>query len=180
MNSEDYPGWIRGFDILVGFVLVLIGFYVLIGGTFTEALILNFFAIGLLLVGVIRTVKGFMMPNLQRVSKVIKILLGIGIIGLSVGVILFPALAITTLIILVALALMMSGMSRMVVGYMEKELAAWARGMYIVAGLVTFSIGFIAGIFPTFGFLILSLMISLAIIFLGVVRILSGISGELR
>ncbi|MDF1538745.1 MAG: hypothetical protein P1Q69_07570 [Candidatus Thorarchaeota archaeon] len=180
MSSLDYSREIRVFDVIIGFILVAIGVYVTIGGVFTEALILTFFAVGLLFIGVIRTVKGVMMSNLARVSKIVKILLGIGIIGVSVGIIIFPTLAISTLIILIALALMMSGMSRAVVGYMEKELAIWARGLYVVAGLLTFAIGFIAAVFPTFGFLILSLMISLAIIFLGVVRILSGISGELR
>ena len=172
--------WVRGLDLVLGLVIVGIGFYFMVFSSYATTLILSFFAIGLLFIGIVRTVKSITMTDMSKGPRFAKLLFGLLIIGLSALVILLPTLALSVLILLVALSLMMSGMSRLVIGYMEKELAMWARGLYIIVGLVAFCVGFIAGVFPNFGYEILVLLISATLIFMGAVRITSGVTGELR
>ena len=180
MSQNGYSTFIRAIDVIIGLVLVGLSIYLISDASFAESFIVNAFAIGILLVGLIRTIKGFLMKDLVGHARLTKLILGLAIIGIGIIVLLLPAIAISTLTLLLAVGIMAAGISRIIVGYLEKDLVNWARGLYILVGILVFVLGFIAGVFPIFGFFVLTVMISTAFIALGFVRIISGITGEIR
>ena len=84
------------------------------------------------------------------------------------------------MITLVGVGVMLTGLTRMVVAYRETDLVIWARALYILVGFVALCIGFIAAVILTFGFFVLTVLISTAFVFMGVIRIVSGATGHLK
>ncbi len=180
MASEYYPDWSRGLDVVIGLVIVVVSLWIVIDSSLAQRTVILTIAIALAVVGIVRIVKSVFMRRIDAKSRMTKGAVGVAAILLSMGVILFPDLAVTFLVTLVTFAIMLMGLSRIIVGQIEKELASWARGLYIVGGAITFGFGFLAAVFPGLGFFTLILLLSAAMITVGIIRIVSGITGELR
>ena len=180
MNSEAYPWWIRAIDIVIGLAIIIASIWIVLDSNLAQRAVVLSLSLVLLALGIIRFAKSIFIRELEQVSRIIKGAIGIISIVLSMAVVLFPDLAITFVVTLITFGIMFTGISRLIVGYMEKELATWARALYIVGGIITFGFGFIAAVFPSLGFFTLILLLSAAMITLGVIRIVSGITGELR
>ena len=180
MSLEYYPSWSRGLDVIIGLVIVVISVWIVVDPALAERTIVLAIAVALAIVGVVRITKSIFMKRIDNKARFIKGAVGVAATLLAMGVILFPDLAITFLVTLVTFAIMLMGLSRIIVGQIEKELASWARALYMVGGAIAFAFGFLAAVFPGLGFYTLVLLLSAAMITVGVIRIVSGITGELR
>jgi uncharacterized membrane protein HdeD (DUF308 family) len=180
MSSEFYPSWSRGLDVAIGLVVVLVGLWMVIDPTLAQRTIILTIAIALAVVGIVRIVKSIFMKQIDTRSRITKGSVGVAATLISFGVVLFPDLTITVLVTMVTFAIMLMGMSRIIVGYLEKELATWTRVLYMVGGIIAFGFGFLAAVVPGLGFYTSILLVSAAMITVGVIRIVSGITGELR
>jgi len=178
--SEYYPSWSRGIDVVIGLVIVVVSLWIIIDPNLAQRTIVLTMAIALAVVGLVRIIKSIFMKRLDTKARMTKGTVGIVATLLSMGVVLLPDLAITFLVTLMTFAIMLMGLSRVIVGQIEKELASWARSLYIGGGIITFSFGFLAAVFPGLGFFTLILLLSAAMITVGVIRIVSGLTGELR
>nr|KXH71740.1 MAG: hypothetical protein AM325_02580 [Candidatus Thorarchaeota archaeon SMTZ1-45] len=179
MSLEGYPNWIRGIDVFIGLVTIIVGAWILLSPDLVEATLVLAMAIGLFLIGVVRFGKGITMSGLTMTSRAMKILSGIGAIVLSILSFIFSSLTIVALISLLTFAIMILGISRIVVGYNEKTLSAWVRWMNILGGGIVFFFGFFAAILSGLGFFTLRLLISCAFMVLGLIRIAAASKGEL-
>ncbi|MBY8998775.1 MAG: DUF308 domain-containing protein [Candidatus Thorarchaeota archaeon] len=179
MSLEEYPQWIRGIDVFIGLVTVLVGAWVLFSPDLVEATLVVSVAIGLFLIGVVRFGKGISLNGLAMSSRVMKIASGIGAIVLSLLSFVFSSLTVTFLITLLTFAIMLVGLSRIVVGYGEKESSTWLRWTNIIGGGVVFFFGFFAAIFSGLGFFTLRLMLSCVFIVLGLIRIAAASKSEM-
>ncbi|MFX0055296.1 MAG: DUF308 domain-containing protein [Promethearchaeota archaeon] len=180
MSSEYYPSWSRWLDLVIGVAILVVSLWIVIDSTLTQRTIILTIAIALLIVGFVRIIKSIFMKRIDTRSRITKGTVGVAAVLISVGVVLFPGLAITFLVTMMTFAIMLMGMSRVIVGYLERELATWARALYMIGGAIAFGFGFLAALFPGLGFYTLILLISAAMITVGVIRIASGITGELR
>ena len=180
MSLEYYPKWSRGLDVIIGLIIVVVSLWIVIDPTLAERTIIVTIAIALAVVGIVRITKSVFMKQIDTKSRITKGTVGLAATLISFGVVLFPDLAITFLVTMVTFAIMLMGISRIVVGQLEKELATWARALYIVGGAIAFGFGFFAVVFPGLGFYTLILLLASAMITVGVIRIVSGITGELR
>lgn len=180
MSSELYPSWSRGLDVVIGLFIVVVSLWLVIDPTLAQGTIVLMIAIALAVVGIVRVVKSIFMRQIDTKARITKGAVGLAATLISFGVVIFPDLAITFLVTMVTFAIMLMGMSRIIVGYLEKELATWARALYIVGGAIAFGFGFLAALFPGLGFYTLILLLSAAMITVGVIRIVSGVTGELR
>ena len=179
MSDDTYPKWIQGVDIISGLITVLVGAWILFSPTLAEATLILFMALGLLVIGFVRVGKGIGISELKTTSRAMKVLSGLGAIILSVVALLFSDLAIVFLVGLLAFAIMLAGMSRIVVGYGEDSMPSWLKLVNIVGGGIVFLFGFIAAIITDLGFFTLRVMISGVFFVLGFVRIAAASRGEL-
>lgn len=180
MASEYYPSWSRGLDVIIGLFIVVVSLWIVIDSTLAERTIILTIAIALAVVGVVRITKSVFMKQIDTKSRITKGTVGVAATIISIGVLLFPDLAITFLVTMITFAIMLMGLSRIIVGQIEKELAPWARALYIVGGAIAFCFGFLAAVFPGLGFFTLILLLSAAMMTVGIIRIVSGVTGELR
>ena len=179
MSLDEYPNWIRGLDVFIGLVTVLVGAWVLFSPDLVEATLVITVAFGLFLIGVVRFGKGISISGLTMSSRAMKIISGIGAIGLSLLSFVFSSLTVTFLITLLTFAIILAGLSRIVVGYGEKSSSTWMRWTNILGGGIVFFFGFFAAIFSGLGFFTLRLALSLVFIVLGIVRIVAASKGEI-
>lgn len=180
MTSEYYPSWSRALDLVIGLVIIVVSLWIVIDPSLAQRTIILTIAIALAVVGIVRIVKSLFMKRIDARARATKAAVGVAATLISMSVLLFPDLAITFLVTMVSFAIMLMGLSRMIVGQLEKELAPWARALYIVGGAIAFGFGFLAAVFPGLGFYTLILLLSAAMITVGAIRIVSGITGELR
>lgn len=180
MSNEEMPIFVRVMDLIVGLILIALGFWITFNTSLAQTTIIWGMAIGLIFLGFVRIAKSLILKELGSPAKIVKILVGIAIIVIGVSVLLFQALAISILILLITSAIMLAGASRVVVGFTETDLIKWARALYIIVGLFATFFGLFAAIIPELGFITLVLMIAVALIALGILRIIAGISGEIR
>ncbi|MHA2380214.1 MAG: DUF308 domain-containing protein [Candidatus Thorarchaeota archaeon] len=180
MSSDLYPGWLRGLDVVVGLAILVISVWIVIDVSLAERTIVLAISIALLVVGLVRFAKSLLMTRLDTKTRATKGIVGVAVILLSMAAVLFPDLTVTFLVTMMTFAIMLMGMSRVIVGYVEVELAKWARVLYIAGGVVIFGFGFLAALFPGVGFLTLVLLLSAAMMTVGIIRIVSGVTGELR
>jgi uncharacterized membrane protein HdeD (DUF308 family) len=180
MSSILHPKWSRALDVIIGVAVLIVSVWIIIDVSLAERTIVLAISIALLVVGLVRFTKSFLMTQLDTKARITKGTVGIAVVLLSMAAVLFPDLTITFLVTMMTFAVMLVGMSRIIVGYVESELAKWARALYIVGGVVIFCFGFLAALFPTVGFYTLVLLLSAAMMTVGIIRVVSGITGELR
>jgi len=180
MSSSLYPGWLRGLDVIVGLAMLVVSMWIVIDVSLAERTIVLAISIALLVVGLVRFAKSLLMTRLDTRARITKGIVGILVILLSMAAVLLPDLTVLFLVTMMTFAIMLMGLSRIIVGYVESELARWARALYISGGVVIFSFGFLAALFPGVGFYTLILLLSAAMITVGIIRIVSGVTGELR
>ena len=179
MAEEMYSNWIRGIDVLIGLVTVLLGFWILFSPDLVEATLVITMALGLFLIGVIRFGKGIVVSELTVTSRVLKILSGIVAIALSLLSFVFSSLTVLVLITILSFAIMLIGGSRIIVGQSEKGLPAWIRIMNIAGGGIVFLFGLFSAIFTDLGFFNLRLMLATVFVVLGLIRISAASKGEM-
>jgi len=180
MSSDPYPGWLRGLDVMVGLAILVISVWIVIDVSLAERTIVLAISIALLVGGLVRFAKSLLMTRLDTRARFTKGIVGLAVILLSMAAVLFPDLTVAFLVSMMTFAVMLMGMSRIIVGYIESELANWARVLYVIGGVVVFGFGFLAAVFPVVGFYTLVLLLSAAMITVATIRIVSGVTGELR
>ena len=180
MRSSIHPKLSRILDVIIGFTLLIVSVWIIIDVSLAERTIVLAISITLLVVGLVRFTKSFLMTQLDTKARITKGAVGIAVILLSMAAVLFRDLTVTFIATMMAFAIMLVGLSRVIVGYVESELAKWARALYIVGGVVIFCFGFLAVLIPGVGFYTLVLLLSAAMMTVGIIRIVGGITGELR
>ncbi|MFX1264803.1 MAG: HdeD family acid-resistance protein [Promethearchaeota archaeon] len=180
MPSSIHHKFSRILDVIIGFTLLIVSVWIIIDVSLAERTIVLAISIALLVVGLVRFTKSFLVTQLDTKARITKGAVGIAVILLSMAAVLFRDLTVTFIVTMMAFAIMLVGLSRIIVGYVESELAKWARVLYVVGGIVIFCFGFLAALFPGVGFYTLVLLLSAAMMTVGIIRIVGGITGELR
>jgi len=177
MNEIRAPGWLRGFDIVFGFIAVILSAVVLVYQELAILTMIFVLSIVLLVLGIARVFGGIFekyLPDGIRAANV-----GIGILAIALGTValLYTDFTIQVLIYLLSFALLLNGVARLVIGGFAKVFPGWLRGFFIVVGLVTIGLSAVVFAVPSFGFQALVLMLSLTFMFNGITRIIQGIAG---
>lgn len=104
---------------------------------------------------------------------------GIVAVVLAVIVILDPRLGISALILIVAAAILLVGVVEVVVGgFFAKHRPVWFRAVLVVAGVLTIGLSTLVVLDSALGQLTLTVILSLALVVVGIRDIAHGISGH--
>jgi len=172
------PSSIRVLDLVVGLILIILGSWVILGGALAEAIILLIFSIGLVLIGIARIAKGFVVTDFKPSTRAIHVFTGLLSVLLALIILVFPAFGIDLLIAIVAVGLFFTGVARILIFYGESEMTLRTRAFHLVVGTIGTVIPILILIIPGLGFLTLVLFASIAFIIVGAARIVSGVFGE--
>ncbi|HET7345547.1 MAG TPA: DUF308 domain-containing protein [Nitrososphaeraceae archaeon] len=178
-NSPDgkSPGWVRAAQIGLGALAVILSISILASPGLAIVSIVYFVGILLLIVGIESVITGIFIRSKSRWASVG---LGILVIILAIIVMAFPLGTTIFLIILMGVALLINGISRVIHGFGDKESRGWSRGFSIGVGALEIALGILIMASPAFGVALVGLMIAIALLITGIQMIVAGISGRRR
>ena len=173
-SVEKSPGWLRGIQIGLGIITVILSIYALAFPAVTLLALIVILAIILFIVGIEKIITGIFLPVKGKWAT----------IGLGILVLIFAGLAIsfpeaTALIvtIFVGIGLIFNGCARIVEGISGKH-SGWAKFFLIGVGILSIVIGTVVLASPLFGAVFVGLIIAIGLLITGIQMIAVGAAGR--
>jgi uncharacterized membrane protein HdeD (DUF308 family) len=129
----------------------------------------------LLAIGIERVAVGIALRHSSRRSSITNIVLGLAVVSLSIVLMQFTS---AFLVILAAVALLLSGISRIIHG-VSSERSRSSRGFLIGVGVISIAVSILVIAHPiSFGLVLFAIFISVAFLISGIEMMALGISGR--
>jgi uncharacterized membrane protein HdeD (DUF308 family) len=175
MNSmEKNPGWLRGVEIGLGILIVILSIYALAFPAATFVSIVLILAIILFILGIEKIIAGIFFHIKGRGAS----------IGLGILIIIFAGLAVAypvgtawIITIFIGIALLFGGSASIVEGFSGKE-SGWKRAFLIGVGALLIIIGIITLVSPLFGMAFAGFIIAIGLLIAGIEMVTAGATGR--
>jgi uncharacterized membrane protein HdeD (DUF308 family) len=173
LSSVKSPKWVRGVEIGLGILTVIVSIIALAfpGVTFLSVIVIV--AIILIFVGIEKIVTGIFLPGKGRWPT----------IGLGVLVLIFAGLALAypvaagyVLVIFAGVALLFNGIARVVEGFSGHH-SGWSRLFLIGVGILAIIVSIAVIVSPVFGIQLAGIIIAIALLITGIQMIATGVAG---
>jgi uncharacterized membrane protein HdeD (DUF308 family) len=133
----------------------------------------------LLILGAERIASGVRSPQIKRSSRIVNIAIGSVIIGIALLGFFTPKLTTQYLVLLLGFGLLANGVVRIVDGFRNKDVYETSTLLFRVgAGIVSAAIAILVLVFPVFGFILILLILTVALLITGIELIVVGIRGR--
>jgi uncharacterized membrane protein HdeD (DUF308 family) len=175
LSETKSPRWMRFAQIGLGIVAIILSAFVLAFPGFTLITIALLLAVVLFVVGIERVISGLF---LQGKHRWINIGLGILVIILSGIAMAFPIATGIFLLIFLAYVLLFDGISRIIHGASDKSSNKASRIFSIVAGVISIALSVMIIVSPFIGAVFISILLSIALLIVGIQMTTSGITGN--
>jgi uncharacterized membrane protein HdeD (DUF308 family) len=177
VSETKSPGWMRAVQIGLGIIALVLSAYVLAYPAMTFVTIVYVLGIVLLIVGIERVISGIFdrSPGKSRWGSV-----GLGILVIIIALIVmaYPAGTGVFLLILLAIALFLDGIARVIHGFGHKTAGKATRIFLIVAGLIEIGLSIAIFASPVLGAALIGILLAIALIIVGIQIIVAGVTGS--
>ncbi len=177
MSISKYPKRQRAIQIGLGIVIVILSVVVILNPILGFMSLVWIVGVLLFVIDIEMIVSHMLTPHRSRFAG---IGLGIAVIILAVISIGFPLIASIILVTLFGIALLFSGISKIIHGINDKYSKNWKRGFSIGVGALSIVLAIMILIFPVFGIAFAGLLIGIALLVTGFQMITTGISGRME
>jgi uncharacterized membrane protein HdeD (DUF308 family) len=169
------PEWMRALSVIAGIIAIITAIIVLIYPAIAVATLVALLATGLLLIGIDRLVIAveIEMPGWMRALDII---VGISAIVAAIINLIYPAIAVATLVALLATGLLLIGIERLVIA-VGIEMPGWMRALSVIAGIIAIIMAIIVLIYPAIAVATLVALLATGLLLIGIERLVIGISG---
>jgi uncharacterized membrane protein HdeD (DUF308 family) len=175
MSDLKAPGWSRAAQIGLGALAIILSILIIAFPGIGIVSIVLFIGILLLIVGIESVITGIFVKSKSRMAN---IGLGIIVIILAIIVMAFPVGTTIFLIILMGVALLIDGISRLIYGFRDRESRGWSRGFRIGVGALEVAFGVLILVSPAVGVAFVAFVIAVALLIVGIQMIVAGIYGR--
>jgi|SRR6476620_8210124 len=172
MSMLKSPGWLRAIQIGFGIIIVILSLIVILNPIVGFLSIIWLLGILLFIIGIEMIISHGFTPHRSRFAG---IGLGIAVIVLAIISIGFPLIASIVIISLLGIALLLSGISKIIHGFNDKYNKSWKRGLSIAAGVFSMILAIMIFIFPVLGIAFAGLLIGIALLVTGLQMITNGV-----
>ncbi len=172
--------WLRILDIILGLIAILFGALLFVVPSIIVVYGIGMIlGIGLIILGLWQIVKIFIAKDVEMNAKIISIFIGLLMVIFGALFIAAPSFFPLLMVFILSGGILVIGIFLLVQGAMGKDMKQWIRILYIIFGIIAIGIGIPAFIFPaTWGLDLVSMAVSIALIFFGALRLLVGITGD--
>lgn len=174
MSLQKSPIWLRAIQIGLGILILLLFIIVLIYPILGGITLIFFIAFLLFFAGIEKIISGITGSGKSRFSG---IGLGIIVVILSIIALIFPIGASNFVIILLGVALLVDGVSRIVHSIRHKEGTGWSNKFGIGVGILSIILAIIVIIYPTIGQIFAGILIGIALLITAIQIISAGVTG---
>ncbi|MGH9980013.1 MAG: HdeD family acid-resistance protein [Nitrososphaeraceae archaeon] len=172
---DKSPRWMRAIQIGLGALAIIFSIIALVLPGLTILSLVILLAITLIVTGIEKIISGLFILHKSRLLTVGLGILTIIIAGIALA---YPILAALVVIWLLGFSLMVDGFSRIADGVTNKSNKKWIRGLTIGVGVLSVIIAFMIIGSPAFGAIFASILISIALLIVGIEMLTTGISGH--
>jgi uncharacterized membrane protein HdeD (DUF308 family) len=177
MSLLKLPGWLRAFQIGFGIIIVVLSIIVILNPIVGFLSIIWLVGILLFVIGIEMIVSHIITPHRSRFAGVS---LGIAVIILAIISIGFPLIASIIVILLLGIALLFSGISKVIHGINDKHDKNWRRGSSIAVGAFSIVLAAMILLFPVIGIAFAGFLIGIALLVTGSQLISTGVIGRMK
>jgi uncharacterized membrane protein HdeD (DUF308 family) len=177
MSDLKAPGWSRAAQIGLGALAIILSILIIAFPGIGIVSIVLIIGVLLLIVGIESVITGIFVKSKSRMAN---IGLGIIVIILAIIVMAFPVGTTIFLIILMGVALLIDGISRLIHGFgdRDRENRGWSRGFRIGVGALEIAFGILILVSPAVGVAFVAFVIAIALLIVGIQMIVAGIYGR--
>ena len=177
MSIEKSPGWVRIAQIGLGLIILALSIVVLINPILGSISVIFFLALLLLFAGIEMVISGILLPGKSRFFSV-----GLGIIVIIVALVAmaYPAGASVIVVLLLGIALLVDGISRVVRGIKDKHSKGWSKTFGIGVGILSIIFGIAVIAYPGIGLAFAGILIGIALLITSIQIISAGVTGRPR
>jgi uncharacterized membrane protein HdeD (DUF308 family) len=168
---EKRPSWVRALQIGLGAIIIVLSIVALASPAAAFVSIVWVLALILFFVGIERVISGIFLPGKHRFYS---IGLGILILILAGIAISYPTEAALLIIILVAIALLIIGASRLIEGLSRRH-RGFSRGFHVGVGILAIGIAIAILVLPSFGAALAGIIIAIGLLVIGIQMVITGI-----
>jgi uncharacterized membrane protein HdeD (DUF308 family) len=176
LNIDKSPGWVRMAQIGLGAVILVLSILALLNPVMGGVTVIFILAVLLFFAGIEKVVSGIIGRGKPRLAS---IGLGIIVIVISLIAMTYPQGATAVIVILLGIALLVDGISRIIHSIRRKE-----RGMSHMFGIgvgileIIFAIAII--VYPNIGIGLAGILIGIALLITSIQIIAAGLTGRSR
>ena len=177
VSIEKSPNWVRMAQIGLGLVILILAIIVLINPFVGSISIILFLGLLLLFAGIEKIVSGIVLSGKSRFASI-----GLGIIVIIVSLIAlaFPVQASTFVVLLLGIALLVDGISRIIHGIRDKASRGWSKNFGIGVGVLSIVFALAVLVYPGIGLVLAGILIGIALLITSIQIISAGVTGEQR
>jgi uncharacterized membrane protein HdeD (DUF308 family) len=173
-SLDKSPGWLRGAQIGLGILVVILSIYALAypGAAFVSLVLI--LGIILFIVGIEKIISGILLPIKGRWATI-----GLGILVLIFAgfVIAFPGFATWIITVFIGIALLFSGAASIAQAFSGKE-SGWKKAFLIGVGALLIALGIMVLVSPVFGAQFAGFVIAIGLLIAGIQMITVGAKGR--
>ena len=175
LSKTDQPKWISAAQIGIGALAIILSILILINPIISIISLIVLVSVLLLIVGIEKVIAGIFVKNRARFSN---LGLGILVIILAIVAMAFPVGTSVFIVILLAVALLFDGISRIVHGLGHKNQSKLDRAFTIAVGAIEIALSILILASPAFGFGLVAAIIAIALLITGIQILVAGLTGR--
>ncbi len=174
MSEESDPSWIHLLDDVIGLAVIVVALVAVLELAFSFAYALEILSLGLVAMGIAWIVWAIYIMHSHTYVRIFMFLTGVAAIAVAVIDFLFISLPPNLLIIYPAIAMLLVGLSRIVLGVVLGELPLWIQMLQVLAGILTLNLAAFVFIFPGITFPTMLILLVISLLANGLVRLIVG------
>jgi uncharacterized membrane protein HdeD (DUF308 family) len=176
MDKTSTSSWFRGFDIIVGLILI-VSSIIMFFSTGSLAVIIGILTFSVLLLGISKLISGSITTEMMSSYRWVNIVSGVILILLSLYIYFLPPVAASTTVVILMVGLLLYGVDSLVVGFV-KGLSGNIRLLLIVAGILSVIASLMGFIDPTLASIAAVSAVTLALLADGIEEMTAGVTGH--
>lgn len=177
LNEIRIPIWVRVTDVIFGILVIIVGVLIIAYPIFSLDLFIILIAVGLLVLGIARVLRGIFSKVLSSVKRAFSVFVGFILIVGSLFIFLNPFIAILLSFWILAALLSVLGLVRIFTGALAKAYPPKLKYTKVVLGAITLILALMTFVLPlAIGYLVIYLL-GVGLITAGIGRIILGFFG---
>ncbi|MFW9808136.1 MAG: hypothetical protein ACFFE6_02040 [Candidatus Thorarchaeota archaeon] len=174
MSEERDLSKIGLLDDAIGLIVVISAITAVLELSFSYAYALEILSIGLLAIGIAWVVWSIFVIRTNFYARIFLLITGLNTIIISIVDFLFFSVPPESLIFYPATAMILIGVSRIVLGVLFSEIPLWIQMLWIMTGILTINLAAFVFIFPNVDLSAMFIFIVIAFLANGLVRLIVG------
>jgi len=181
MAEEKSPKALRVLQIVAGLIAIGLSVFIIVSSPNAAAsFIAAILAVTLLVIGLERIGIGIVAKTMASRTRWASIGLGALAVILAIVAILYPGSTIAVILLVLSVALLIIGISRVLAGVTYKGTSRFSKSGMIGVGALSIIVAIMIMASPLFGFFLVSLILGVTLLLNGIESIISGVTGKVE